>query len=136
MRPALLALVAALPLSLGRPALAVPDHTAGPLHVEFRVESPEHKGPIAAGSMEMAPFEGSRFELSGAGSQKLSVKLLARPQADGTVEVEMELDEVDANGQVVKWQPAMMGKRGKRGTPLSATIQAGDTTRTMVVTVR
>jgi hypothetical protein len=115
-------------------AHAEPDHAAGPFHIDFRLDASEHKSPLAAGSLETEPFQSSRFETQELGAvSKLQVDLFARPQVDGTVAVELDLNEVDANGRVVKWRPAM---QGKRGVPLTATIRAGDISRTITVTVR
>lgn len=133
MRVAMLAVVG-LSLVFGRRASASPDHDSGPVHLDFKIEAPDQKAPLASGALDVEPFQMSWFEAREEGAiHKLALKFTARPQRDGTVGVYMEVAEVDADGQEVRWAPAI---QGKRGVPLSASIHAGELTRTITVTVK
>ncbi|MBS2033214.1 MAG: hypothetical protein JST54_35400 [Deltaproteobacteria bacterium] len=123
-----------LSLVFGRSAHADPDLEAGPLHLDFKVDAPDHKSPVASGSMEMEAQHTSKFEVQSAGEPgKLALEFFSRIHHDGTVAVWVGYEEVGAKGERVSWEPAM---QGKRGAPLTATIRAGQVERTITVTVR
>lgn len=135
MRIPLLAALVLVSLGSSRVALAdTPDLDAGPLHVDFKVEAPDHKAPLASGSMEMEANAMTEFESAPAGDpSRFKVQLFSRLHRDGTVAVWVSLDEVGAKGDKVKWQPSL---QGKRGTPMIASVNIGNTARTITVTVR
>jgi len=134
MRIAVMCFMVALSLVASRSAHADPDLDAGPLHLEFRVDAPDHKTPMAAGSMEMETQRTSKFQVEPGGEPgKLALEFYSRIHHDGTVAVYVGYEEVGPKGEKVSWEPAM---QGKRGTPLTATIRAGQVERTITVTVR
>jgi hypothetical protein len=49
------------------------------------------------------------------------------------VAIELTVKDVEQDGRTIEWRPSM---RGKRGVPLTATIHAGEVTRTVTLTVR
>ena len=128
------AVIAALFLLSLVPWRAQADERSAPLHVDFRVEDPAQKTALISGSMEAEPLEPMRYMANQVGPVALlELHLFLRPAADGTVGVELQLRENDADGHTIDWRPALAGKRG---APLTATVHAGDVTRTVTVTVR
>jgi len=113
---------------------AYADVRSGPVQLEFRVEAPDQKAPLISGSLPAEPLETMKYKANLSGDAAvLELSLFVRPQADGTVGVELELEEQDADGHRIAWKPALAGRRG---TPMVATVRAGGITRTVTVTVR
>jgi len=133
MRIALMCFMVVLSLAFGRSAHADSDLDNGPLHLDFKVDAPDHKGPVASGSMEMEPQHSTKFQVEPSGPGKMSLEFFSRIHHDGTVAVYVGYEEIGPKGEKVSWEPAM---QGKRGAPISATIRAGQVERTITVTVR
>lgn len=129
-----LAVITALFMLSLYPWSARADARTGPLHLDFRVDAGDTKAALVSGALEAEPFQVMKYKSNQVGgANEVELDMYVRPQADGTVGVELELRETDTDGHIIDWKPAMLGRRG---VPLTATIHAGDVTRTVVVTVK